>query len=455
MNCQSRHWNNGDFYYKVDCMTRYDCIIIGTGPSGLGAAFHLLRKKPALKVLLIDRLNVSSGGLRNDCKMNFTYPIGFPRDIWTKEQSDRLLAEVVSELKPDFMQKNNIGVYAQRAARLDTQLLEIMQSHLGTDGGLLLIKRLIADIRELGAEVSLGETMADIDAEKKVIVTDKRELEYGKLIAAPGRQGFRFLQKLMDTLGVAYIDHIVDIGIRVETREEHYPIVKDYYDPKFLFPEKVRTFCTNSGNAHVVQERYTTQHGDIFYSVNGHAYSREKGENRLVNFAMLKTVTFTEPLASGQVFAEMLGTQAMLMGGGKPIMQRVGDFRLGKRSKRQTFNGDLYDFEPTLPGCTPGDISLAMPARVLRGIWKSMKLLDTIVPGILHPSTIMYYPEIKLYANKPVFLDENFQAYPGVYLVGDGAGTSRGITAAWASGIRAADGILGNSTLTDTSARNG
>ena len=28
------------------------------------------------------------------------------------------------------------------------------------------------------------------------------------------------------------------------------------------------------------------------------------------------------------------------------------------------------------------------------------------------------------------------------YMVGDGAGTSRGITGAWASGIRAAEGIL-------------
>ena len=71
-----------------------------------------------------------------------------------------------------------------------------------------------------------------------------------------------------------------------------------------------------------------------------------------------------------------------------------------------------------------------------------MKALDTIIPGVLHPSTVMYYPEIKLYGNKPRFLDGHFQARPGIYLVGDGAGTSRGITAAWASGIRVAEGIL-------------
>ena len=60
----------------------------------------------------------------------------------------------------------------------------------------------------------------------------------------------------------------------------------------------------------------------------------------------------------------------------------------------------------------------------------------------MHPSTIMYYPEIKLYANRPVFIDEYFQVVPGIFFAGDGAGTSRGITAAWASGLRAADGML-------------
>ena len=122
-------------------------------------------------------------------------------------------------------------------------------------------------------------------------------------------------------------------------------------------------------------------------------------------------------------------------------MQRVGDFRLGSRSKTSTFNNDLYDFKPSLADCCPSDISLAMPSKILRYIWSAMKNLDTIVPGILHPSTIMYYPEIKLYANKPDYKDKNFQVAEGVFFAGDGAGTSRGITGAWASGIRASEGM--------------
>jgi uncharacterized FAD-dependent dehydrogenase len=296
-------------------------------------------------------------------------------------------------------------------------------------------------LRETGVNISLGERMERLDRARRLVVTTRRKIGFRYLMLAPGRKGFGFLQGLMDELQVPYVDNVVDIGIRIETSRDKYPIVLDYYDPKFIFPDKVRTFCTNSGRAFVVKERYISRDGKEYYSVNGHAYADKQNGNGLVNFALLKTVRLTQPLASGQEFAEMLGKLVMLMGGGQPLMQRVGDFRLGKRSKSQSFTGDLYNFEPTLRECTPGDISLAMPAKILRGIWKSMKLLDTIVPGVMHPSTIMYYPEIKLYANRPQFRDEYFQVAPGIYMIGDGAGTSRGIVAAWASGIRAAEGI--------------
>ncbi len=423
-------------------MESYDVIIVGSGPAGMGAAFSLIKSGKKARILMIDKAPYSTGGMRNDCKMNFTFPIGFPLEYWEEDMANAYLAQVIEFLKPDIMPKSNIETYQARATRLGCSLLEIRQTHLGTDGGLELIKQLQQKLRQSDVELSLGETMLSIDNKAKTITTDKRTLGYRTILVAPGRQGFHFLQEVMQSLDVPFVDNIVDVGIRVETRIEHYPIVRDYYDPKFYFKEKVRTFCTNSGNAHVVREKYATGRGDIWYSVNGHAYAADESKNNgLVNFALLKTVRFTEPLASGQEFAEHLGLMAALMGGGKPLMQRVGDFRLGRRSKAATFNGDLYDFKPTLTGASPSDISLAMPSKILRYIWSALKNLDTIVPGILHPSTIMYYPEIKLYANKPQYRDEHFQVAESVFFAGDGAGTSRGITGAWASGIRAADGM--------------
>jgi len=420
----------------------FDLIVVGSGPAGLSVAFEVLERAPDRRVLMIDQSEVSSGGLRNDCKMNFSWPIGFPENCWNKQTAEHYLARVEAFLQPTILEKRNVGTYARRAEKIGVSLLEIRQSHLGTDGGLQLIKSLMARLQGLGAEISLGEKMLDLDAEQNLVTTDRREIGYRNLVLAPGRGGFAFLQRIMNKTGIPYRDNVVDIGVRVETKEERYPIVKDYYDPKFLFPKKTRTFCTNSRSAYVVQERYGDPESGYWYSVNGHSWSASRPENGLVNFAILKTVTLTAPLASGQAYASMLGKQAALLGGGRPIMQRVGDFRLGKRSFAESFTGDLYDFEPTLPSCTPGDIGLSAPAKILNAVSNAMRLLDSIVPGLLHPSTIMYYPEIKLYANHPLFLDNNFQAAKGLYLIGDGAGTSRGITAAWASGLRAADGII-------------
>jgi len=423
-------------------MTMYDVIIAGSGPAGLGAAFAILEAKPAAKILILESNKISSGGLRNDCKMNFTFPVGFPTDYWTKESAAPYIARIEKFLTPDILEKINVDTYTRRAERIGVELLKIRQSHLGTDGGIRLINELVKRLTEAGVEMAFEESLVSADSENRTAVTTKRTCGYKALVVAPGRHGFDFLRTFMNDQHITFTDNSIDVGLRIETKQEHYPITRDYYDPKFLFPERTRTFCTNSGSAHVVQEKYTTRSGKDYYVVNGHAYSEQVKSTGLVNFAMLRSVAFTEPLASGQDYAEYLAELAMLTGGGHPIMQRVGDFRLGKRSTAEGMNDDLYDFKPTLASATPGDISLAMPSKFLMSIWKALKKLDTIVPGILHPSTIMYYPEIKLYANKPVFLNDYFMAKDRIFLIGDGAGTSRGITGAWASGMRAADGII-------------
>ena len=81
-------------------MSKYDVIIVGSGPAGMGCAFSLLEQKPSLKILILDSHKYSTGGMRNDCKMNFTYPIGFPQEYWDKECADEYLEKVI-----DFYEK--------------------------------------------------------------------------------------------------------------------------------------------------------------------------------------------------------------------------------------------------------------------------------------------------------------------------------------------------------------
>ncbi len=417
---------------------KYDVIIVGSGPAGLGAAFHLAENSNR-KILLIDKARISSGGLRNDCKQNYTFPVGFQVELWKQEEANRLLDIVARHLKPKIQKKENIDIYKRRSERLGVRLIDIQQAHVGTDKAVHLINRLIDELQKLNVDVSL-ETEADkVDLKNRQLElkSNGHSIEFQDLILAPGRAAFGWLQEIMRDLEVSFLDNIVDIGIRLELKEENYSIVRDYYDPKFIFPGGVRTFCTNSGRAKVVREKY-----DSYYSINGHSLSASKSTNGLVNFALLKTITLTEPVVSGHEFATILGQMAMQLSGGTPMMQRIGDFRMGMRSRRSTFNEDLYDFKPTLNSSLPADVSLAIPAKIMRDLWRSLKMLDTIVPGVLHPSTIIYYPEIKTYANRPEFLDNHFQVKKNIYMIGDGAGTSRGITGAWSSGIRAAEGIL-------------
>ncbi len=417
--------------------SHYDIIIVGSGPAGLGAAFKAAQNSQQ-SILLIEKKKISSGGLRNDCKQNYTFPVGFPLEHWEKEEADELLKEVASHLNPKMENRLNIEKYVKRAQKLGVDILAIDQAHVGTDKSAELIRGLVNQLKELGVTVALETEVKELHTEEKTLtLASEQTISFNHIILGPGRADYDWMQEQMDRLDVAYSDNIVDIGIRVEMKEENYSIVKDYYDPKILFPNKVRTFCTNSGCAHIVREKYKG-----YYSVNGHSLSRDKKANKLVNFAMLKTIQLTEPVVSGQQFGKILGEMVMQLSGGSVIMQRVGDFRLGQRSSKESFNDDLFDFKPTLSNAVAADLSLSMPAKILRDIWEALKKLDSIVPGVLHPSTILYYPEIKTYSNKPQFINDNFMVKEGYYIIGDGAGTSRGITAAWASGIRAVNDIL-------------
>ncbi|OYT55518.1 MAG: FAD-dependent oxidoreductase, partial [Desulfurococcales archaeon ex4484_217_2] len=97
---------------------------------------------------------------------------------------------------------------------------------------------------------------------------------------------------------------------------------------------------------------------------------------------------------------------------------------------------------PTLKDVTPGDIGMALPYRVVANIVEAINRLDTIMPGIASTQTLLYAPEIKFYSVKAVIRRNLETTLENVFVAGDGAGLSRGINAAAATGIIAARSIL-------------
>ena len=170
-------------------MEQCDCLIVGSGPAGLGAAFHLTEHDPGIKIIILDKEKVSSGGLRNDCKMNFTFPTGFPMEYWDRAGAEELFPEMFKYLHPEIMTTKNLSIYQRRAERLGVRLMEIKQAHYGTDGGIILIRELVEKLKSRGVNFSLQEEMVDINKGFPVVITDRGEITFRKLIIALGRRG--------------------------------------------------------------------------------------------------------------------------------------------------------------------------------------------------------------------------------------------------------------------------
>jgi uncharacterized FAD-dependent dehydrogenase len=272
------------------------------------------------------------------------------------------------------------------------------------------------------------------------------------LLAAPGREGAYWFREKARALGVETGHGAIDIGCRVEVASAVYDeITAVLYDPKLIFTtptyqDRTRTFCTNPGG------RVRVEQHQGFRLVNGDALKANKTAN--TNFALLNTVTMTEPLQDTTAMGQQVARFANFWGGGESLIcQRWGDLMAGRRSKRQGFYSASLGFDkltPTLPpgpGVTPGDISFAYPGRIVRNLQESLELLARVIPGVAHPSTVIYVPEIKFYdVRYPTSLDLE-TGVPGLFVAGDGAGKSRGIVGAAVNGLMAAEGILARAGL--------
>lgn len=442
--------------------------IVGAGPAGLFAAHELVHA--GLDVIVLDMgkpvaerdravpydllHGMGGSGTFSDGKINFHPEVGGNLYEWMSvDQAWQLVAHIEGILMSYGVEvlateDDRTRELERRAAKCGVRFLPIRQAHIGSDHLTAFIQRFGDNLAARGVAFRLGTHVDDIACEDAVVRGVRLDhgglVEADAVLLAPGRVGSEWMTRIAERHGIEISYNPIDVGVRVEVPAIVMEDVIDIcYDPKFYvraptYDDRVRTFCV-SPQGFVVKEVYAEE-GVV--GVNGHAL-RDKASGN-TNFALLTSISLTEPVESTSEYGLSIARLATTSGGGLPILQSLGDLRRHRRSTWGRLRKSPGDVVPTLTDVTPGDISMAMPHRVVTDLLEALEILAQVIPGLDADRTLLYALEFKRYATR-LRTDRHLQTeIEGLYVAGDGAGVARGIGGAAATGEIAAHGILGS-----------
>lgn len=457
---------------------KYDTIIVGSGPAGVFATTELLKKNK--KVLVIDKGKVISerhcpvlegkartcrncsvcsivsgwGGAGSASDGKLTLTTGFGGNL-EEYIGAPLLEELIQRVDNEFVsygvdnhayepKGDIVKDTIRKAAGIGIKVLPARIRHIGTDASREVLNNMYLDLKDK-CEIMMDTSVKDIIIKDGravgVIIMDGTRYYSDNVVLAPGREGASWLETIVNRLNLPIASMPVDIGVRVEVSDsvcedltEHFYEVKCLYNTP-SFDDRCRTFCMNP-SGFVVSE-YNRSHNLV--TVNGHSLKETKSRN--TNFAILVTKNFTQPFNNPIGYATHIAKLANMLAGGGILLQRLGDLRDGRRSTKSRISRGMVT--PTA-NAEPGDLSLVLPHRHLTDIVEFLDALNVIMPGVNHNDTLLYGVEIKLYSLR-LELNNDLQVpdIKNLYMAGDGAGVSRGIVQAAASGLVAAQSITG------------
>lgn len=460
-------------------MKKYDIVIVGAGPAGLFAANKLAKD---FKVLVIDKgrsvtkrycpmtegnfqcancptcsimCGVGGSGTFSDGTLNLRPDVG--GDLAEQTGDEKTAYELIDKIDKIFVKfgaskklmipkGNLVQKLKNKAASIGGEFIEIPQRHIGSSNAPKVIGNFEKFLKKSGVDFLLETEVSNLDIRKNkcesIILKSGEKIEGKYFILAPGRVGTAWLNEIANDHKIKNEHGYIDFGVRVEVPK----VVMDEVtsinrDPKFhihtkTYDDFVRTFCTNE-HGYVVKENYSG-----FIATNGHSPGKKSLESQNTNFAFLVRIKLTEPMENTTKYGKSIAKLATTIGGGKPVLQRMGDLRRGRRTTNERLSRNVV--KNTLKDVTCGDISMALPHRIVTDIIEGLNALDKIIPGVAADSTLLYAPEIKFYSTKIVADGDMKSSVANIYVAGDGAGQSRDIINAAATGILAAQGIIKN-----------
>lgn len=472
--------NTQNFAQTAAASRKVDVIIIGAGPSGIFCAYELIQKRPDLKILMIEKgrpiekrvcpkrktkvcmgckpcaitTGFAGAGAFSDGKLSLSPDVGgnLP-EILGYDNALELIHESDDIYLKFGADKNVYGVDKQKeiqeirrkAITANLKLIECPIRHLGTEEGYKIYTRLQNHLEESGVEMIFNTMVDDILIENDKaygVMTDRGETILGdEIISAIGREGSDWFSHICIQHGIETQVGTVDIGVRVEVRDEVMEFLnKNLYEAKLVyytptFDDKVRTFCTNPSG-----EVATEYYENGLAVVNGHAYKSQEYKTHNTNFALLVSKNFTKPFKTPIEYGKHIAQLSNMLCDGKILVQTFGDFQRGRRTTEQRLCRN--NLIPTLKDAVPGDLSLVLPHRIMVDIKEMILALDKVTPGIASDETLLYGVEVKFYSNK-VVVNKDFETnIQGLRAIGDGASVTRGLQQASANGISVARSIL-------------
>lgn len=447
----------------------YDVAIIGCGTAGIFAGYELAEGMPSLKVVMIEQgsdiygrkcpitknrnigcikckscsiMNGFGGaGAYSDGKFNFTTEFGGWLSEYIPEAEVMQLFEYVDGINlkfgataERFSTKSEEAVKIEkRALQNDLHLLHAVVKHLGTENNLKILTRLFEHLKER-VEIRCNTAVRQIvpgDGIYTLQLADGGAIRCRYLVNAPGRSGAEWFSQQCKALKLDLINNQVDIGVRVELPARVFEHITDVvYESKLMYRTKqygdiVRTFCMNP-YGHVVSENV-----DGIITVNGHSYTDPALRSENTNFALLVSNRFTQPFNEPYQYGKRIASLSNMLGGGV-LVQRFGDLVKGIRTNEHRLGQSFTT--PTLKA-TPGDLSLVLTKRHLDNIIEMIYALDKIAPGTANYDTLLYGVEVKFYSSRLELSKELETKLPNMFAIGDGAGITRGLSQASASGV--------------------